>query len=125
MLRLASAARCRRGVGDTPAPRSSPTDVCPLPSPQAAFPVGNTSIKSAATTGEPGVENAWNASTDNGRSPAPLLDTDLPLTMSDTCTNEGVADTLSQGRAWSWRTPVNACSERRAVSFIFNDTTPT
>src|SRR5882762_4261943 len=98
MLRLASAARWSRGLGDAPAPRSSPTDVCPLPSPQAAFPVGNTTVSAAAMTGDPGVEKAWNASADRGRSPDPLLDTGLLLTMSDTCTNEGVAEKRSEER---------------------------
>ena len=112
MLRLASAETWSRWLGDAPAPRSSPNDVCPLPSPQAALPVGNTTVSAAAKTGDPGVGKAWNASADSGRSPMPLLDTDRPLTMSETCTNEGVADRLSHDAAWSCRTAVNACSER-------------
>src|SRR5438132_233994 len=38
MLRLASADRWSRGPGDTPAPRSSPNDVSPLPNAHALTP---------------------------------------------------------------------------------------
>src|SRR5256886_15837618 len=91
MLRLASADRWSRGPGDTPAPRSSPNDVSPPPSPHAAFPVGNTTVSADARTGEPAVGNARNASAESGRPPMPLLDTELPPTTSESPTHGGVA----------------------------------
>src|SRR6185312_17128012 len=102
-------------LGDTPTPRSSPTDVSPLPSPHVAFPSGSTTVSAAATTGKPGVANAWKASADSGRSPGPLLDTARPLITSETCTAAGMTERPSHGVASYRTTPVSACSERASV----------
>src|SRR5437773_1319069 len=95
-----------------PAPLGEAAEAPTLPRPHAAFPTGRTKVSAAAITAEPGDANAWSAAADTGRSPAPLLDTERPLTTSETCTTEGMADKLSQGLAWYCTTPVTACSER-------------
>src|SRR6266550_2877231 len=112
MLRLASADRCSLGLGDAPSPISRPSDVAPLPRPQAALPVGSTMVSAAAIVGARGSGKACVTAAENGRSPMPLLDTALPLMMSLTCTNDGTADRLSHGLAWSSSTADSACSDR-------------
>src|SRR3989442_8816793 len=112
MLRLASADRCSFGLGDAPTPMSRPSDVAPLPRPQAALPVARTIVSAAAIVGAPAAGKACTTAAESGRSPMPLLDTVLPLTTSRTCTNDGTADRLSQGFACSCSTPDSACSER-------------
>src|SRR5258708_5220804 len=54
MLRLASPQKCAR-PGDTPAPTSTPAAVWPLPSPQAALPVGSSTRSDTPTVGDAGV----------------------------------------------------------------------
>src|SRR6267142_2090094 len=112
MLRLASTERCSLGLGDAPSPMSRPSDVAPLPRPHAALPVARTIVSAAAIVGAPAAGKACTAAAESGRSPMPLLDTALPLTMSLTCTNDGTADRVSHGFAWNCSTPDNACSER-------------
>src|SRR6266700_2726669 len=99
MLRLASVDRCSFGLGDAPSPMSRPSDVAPLPRPQAALPVGSTSVSAAAIVGAPAAGNPCTAAAETGRSPMPLLDTALPLTMSLTWMNDGTVDRLSHGVA--------------------------
>src|SRR2546422_4035627 len=92
--------------------RSRPSDVTPLLSPHAAFPVGSTIVSAAAIVGAPAAGNACTAAADNGRSPMPLLDTVPPLALSLTWTNDGSTDRLSHGVVCHWTTPDSARSDR-------------
>src|SRR5437016_8776584 len=105
-------------------PMSRPPDVMPLPSPQAAFPVGSTIVSAAAIVGAPAVGNACTAAAEKGRSPIPLLDTGPALALSLTCTNDGSTDRLSQGFACHCSTPDSARSDRRSLSFAEPTETP-
>src|SRR5437867_12693255 len=103
---------------------SRPSDVTPLPSPQAAFPVGSTIVNAAAIVGAPAAGNACTAAAETGRSPMPLLETDPALALSLTWTNDGSTDRLSQRVVFHCSTPDSAPSARRSVSFAEPTETP-
>src|SRR2546422_2550878 len=56
--RLAPNDTWRGSTGETPAPRSSPTPVSPLPRPHCVLPVGSVTLKEAAKSGDQGPDFA-------------------------------------------------------------------
>src|SRR5712692_4557061 len=96
--RLAPTDRCTGSTGETPAPRSSPTLVWPLPRPHCVLPVGKVTLSDAAKSGDQGPGSSCSTATLSGRSPSPRLVRRVPFVSSVTRTKVGEVESVIQAR---------------------------